>query len=209
MALVQIQLPATDLFCGNRMMIYIIYAVSILLGIIVTMLINRKEEREKEEIQTNPWIVSEYLSRIEKASVEILSQKKPVDQIIILWWGLDGLRLNEDGSTEWISRKKPDKKPEIGPVNQNVFYQTTQSMAQTIHPLDMRNMCQNTQAHIQALQDPGRICATAQMHQMQMQLPRPPLQMIYPYGYIPFPQYPYAQHYQGNLTGCCCNQTIF
>lgn len=48
----------------------------------------------------------EYLDRIEKASLEIQETKQPVSHVITLWWGLDGLQLNEDGSTEWISRKK-------------------------------------------------------------------------------------------------------
>lgn len=50
--------------------------------------------------------VSEYLSRIEQAALDILESMKPIDKTITLWWGLDGLRLNEDGTTEWVSRKK-------------------------------------------------------------------------------------------------------
>ena len=69
--------------------------------------------------------VYEYLSRIENATLEIEENKKPADPVIVLWWGLDGLRLNQDGSMEWISRKKPK------PVNQNVSYQPCQA----IHPI--------------------------------------------------------------------------
>ncbi|NBI08654.1 hypothetical protein D1641_01290 [Colidextribacter sp. OB.20] len=58
-----------------------------------------------------PFSVAEYMDRIDRAQVEILSNQKTVDQTIILWWGLDGLRLNEDGILEWITRKKKTPKP--------------------------------------------------------------------------------------------------
>ena len=69
-----------------------------------------------------PFVVSEYYDRMEKAALDILEHQEPVNQTIILWWGLDGLRLNEDGDLKWISRKK------LKPVNQSVFYQTCQSI---------------------------------------------------------------------------------
>lgn len=53
-----------------------------------------------------PFVVSEYFSRMEKAALDILEVQKPVDRAIVLWWGLDGLRLNEGGTLEWVSRKK-------------------------------------------------------------------------------------------------------
>lgn len=62
---------------------------------------------KKETIRPNPFIVSEHYGRMEKAALEILEAQEPIDRIIILWWGLDGLRMNEDGTGEWISRKKP------------------------------------------------------------------------------------------------------
>lgn len=98
--------------------------------------------------------VSEYLSRIEQAALDILESMKPIDKTITLWWGLDGLRLNEDGTTEWVSRKKKSVEP--------VSYQPCQSI-QPIHagiggggggsgnlilPLDQT---QSTRAQIDAL----------------------------------------------------------
>lgn len=65
--------------------------------------------------------VSEYFDRIEKAGIEIQENMKPVDHTIVLWWGLDGLRLNEDGTMKWVSRKQ---------TAENEFYQPCQS----IHP---------------------------------------------------------------------------
>lgn len=46
---------------------------------------------------------------MEQTALELLEKQEPVEQIIVLWWGLDGLRLNEDGTLEWIRRKKPLK----------------------------------------------------------------------------------------------------
>lgn len=152
-----------------------------------------------------PFVASVYLTRIEEASVEILSHRQSIDKIIVLWWGLDGLRLDEDGSLEWISR---EKKPKPEPVNQNVFQQQQQSIGieQSRIPINYQNMCQSTRAQIDAckMQNATHNVNAQVVEQMQL----PPLQTIYPYGYIPFPQYPYAQYYQGNLTGCCCDGTI-
>lgn len=52
--------------------------------------------------------VSAYLDRIEKAWIEILqeSEKEPKTEFV-LWLGLDGLRINDDGTSEWISRRDP------------------------------------------------------------------------------------------------------
>lgn len=77
---------------------------------------NLFRQSSSQNNDAKPFVVSEYLTRIEKASIEILESRKPIEQIVILWWGLDGLRLNEDGTVEWISRKKPS------PVQRNVFY---------------------------------------------------------------------------------------
>lgn len=89
--------------------------------------------------------VCEYLSRIEEAALEIEESKKPVDAVIVLWWGLDGLRLNEDGTTKWISRKK------VEPVSSGVFHQPCQSIQQAsaLHP--NLGQTQSTRAQIDAL----------------------------------------------------------
>lgn len=100
-------------------------------------------KKTEESNKVEPFIVSAYLERIEKAWLNILEQKKPTDWTVILWWGLDGLRMNEDGSLEWISRKKPK------PVSQSIFYQPCQNIAS----LPQFNMCQSTQATIDALQE--------------------------------------------------------
>lgn len=68
-----------------------------------------------------PFVLSEYFEHIEKAFIDTLQNQKHVDHIIVLWFGLDGLRMNEDGAFEWISREKP--KPDY----QNISYQMCQS----------------------------------------------------------------------------------
>lgn len=55
-------------------------------------------------------MVSEYLERIERAHLDILESLEPVNRSITLWWGFDGLQVNEGGALEWVSRRK--KKPE-------------------------------------------------------------------------------------------------
>lgn len=157
--------------------------------------------------------VSEYLQHIEDASSEIQQQKEPVDRTIILWWGVDGLRMNEDGSFEWISRRKKELEPvqitpcvtqypkeEPEPVNQNVFYQPPQSIVPLNHPFASQiNMCQSTRAQIDALQ--MQISAIQTENLMQ----RHQAQMIAQMQLYPNYQPPY---FYSSLTGCCCDGSI-
>lgn len=65
---------------------------------------------------SEPFLVSEYYERMEKSALDIQKGQEPVDSIIVLWWGLDGLRLNESGELEWISRKEPEQTHLQSPV---------------------------------------------------------------------------------------------
>lgn len=93
--------------------------------------------------------VSEYFDRIEKASIEILEEIKPVDHTIVLWWGLDGLRLNEDGTLEWTSRKRQTTGnefyqpcPSIQPVQSGLLrFGQMQNMAVPIYSLALQQRC--------------------------------------------------------------------
>lgn len=125
-------------------------------------LIDSKLEAKRDvgRIDLKSFSVQAYLDRIEQTALEILEKQEPVEQIIVLWWGLDGLRLNEDGALEWISRKKP---------GETVFYQPCQSVQPrirfcTIPPETFSMMCnvagmvaeagdqtQSTRAQIDAL----------------------------------------------------------
>lgn len=51
-----------------------------------------------------PFSAAAYWERMEQAQLDILEDQKPVDQTVILWWGLDGLTLDENGELKWISR---------------------------------------------------------------------------------------------------------
>lgn len=93
--------------------------------------------------------VSEYMERTEKAWLEIMreQERKPV-YLITIWWGLDGLKLNEDGTTEWIRRgaNKPD----------NLYYGLVQSITPPPAPSyscgGVENVAMSVDAQIRALQ---------------------------------------------------------
>lgn len=137
----------------------------------------------------DPFVLSEYCAHMEQAALDILEQQEPVDQIIILWWGLDGLRLNEHGELEWVSRRKPKS------VQENIFYQPCQSVS-AYNP-DMFDQAQSTRALIDALMAQD---ASLQMQALQAQ------QTIQLAGLLQqcCVQYPaqYPRYFYG---GCCWN----
>lgn len=53
----------------------------------------------------------DYMSRIEE-TCEMLWAEPKEEYIPVLWWGLEGLRLNKDGTREWISRANTMPKPD-------------------------------------------------------------------------------------------------
>lgn len=125
--------------------------------------------------------VIEYLSRIEEASLDILEAKTPIDKSITLWWGLDGLRLNEDGTFEWISRKKSK------PINQNISYQMCQSIQPSQMELQQTRWADQTQC-VKAQLD----TLMSQNIALQMQFMQNANYYIYrPYQMYPiYPMYP-------------------
>lgn len=126
-------------------------------------MINERPYERKQLEPHEPFVVSEYYNRMEKATLDILEHQGPVDQTIILWWGLDGLRLNEDGELEWVSRRKPK------PVQGNVFYQSCQSVP--AYNLDLLAQTQSTRASIDALMAQNvRLQMQALQAQQSMQL---------------------------------------
>lgn len=126
----------------------------------------RREALDSADIPlaVEPFSVSEYLWRMERAQLDILEDQKPVDQAVVLWWGLDGLTLDENGELKWISRKKPE------PVNQNVFYQPCQAVLYADNrPVLTVNTCQDTQAAIDALRAQNAALQIQAAQQAQMQ----------------------------------------
>lgn len=155
-------------------------------------LVNKRPYKNEPIELPEPFAVSEYFARMEKAALDNLESNKPVNKTIILWWGLDGLRLNEDGTTEWIIRKKED------PAKQDVFYQPCQTRTTFVG-----DMCQSTQETIDAL-----------MAQTAMQTVNARLQLLgYPRYY---PSYLYGwimtgyahPRYLSQMQNCCCSRLI-
>lgn len=133
-----------------------------------------------------PFVVSEYLARVEKAHLDILENQEAIDKIIVLWWGMDGLRLNEDGTLKWVSRKK---KP-----TETVFYQPQQSIQPIQTGMFLMDQTQSTRAQMEAMMAQN---AALQMQSWQnMQIANVLQQCCV--------QYPaqYPSYYYG---GCCGN----
>lgn len=94
----------------------IIY-ISVILCFCVLLIFRNKMEIEHQkkmeslyaECFVKPFSVSEYMDRREKVMMDILKDKKE-PYCVTLWWNYDGLRMNEDGTMEWIS-KKPKEPP--------------------------------------------------------------------------------------------------
>lgn len=142
-----------------------VIAVLALISAIAPLILIKRQDKQIENEQNNvkPFCVSEYYSRTEKIALDILERRKPADKTITLWWGLDGLRLNEDGTTEWISRKKPDpikQRAESGcggtggamHTGYGFIYCPHVSMAQYSYPLYDRLNGQKAALQIQAAQ---------------------------------------------------------
>lgn len=78
------------------------------------LLKRRKKEKEKH-IKKVEFSVSDYIARRERECLKLLEEReREGPYIITLWLGLDGLRLNTDGTTEWVKRTaKKDTTTEI------------------------------------------------------------------------------------------------
>lgn len=145
------------------MMVTIIAALAVPFLMVLPALIYRiglwtRPQKEQLPEHLEPFVISEYYARTEQAAIDILETQEPVDQTIILWWGLDGLRLSEDGTLEWVSRRKTK------PVQENVFYQLCQS-APAYNP-DLLAQTQSTRASIDDLRAQN---ASLQMQALQAQ----------------------------------------
>lgn len=90
--------------------------------------INKESVFANKEVIYHPFVVSEYLSRIEQEHVKILQEREVKETYtIILWIGLDGLRINDDGILEWITKKEKEKKENnITPIRQDLLEQYIQ-----------------------------------------------------------------------------------
>lgn len=98
----------------------------------------RKGLAEKQSLRSPHEVFShiEYLSRIENLC-ESIWQEPREEYVLILWWGLDGLRLNKDGTSEWISKAKSIMR-ETPPRILNAL-----SICNGYNSIDYRGMLQN------------------------------------------------------------------
>lgn len=93
--------------------------------------------------------VSEYMERIEKAWLEIVLEREGATvYLITLWWGIDGLRINDDGSIEWVRRG--------GRNSNDLRYEMLQSITHTpipsYHCSGTRNAIMSVDDQIRTLQ---------------------------------------------------------
>lgn len=64
---------------------------------------DKKHKRQSPLVYAQDFNVSAYLSRIEEEANKLLME--PTEPyVLVLWTGIDGLRMNEDGSAEWIRK---------------------------------------------------------------------------------------------------------
>lgn len=138
---------------------------------------------------TRPFVVSEYLTRIEKASLDILESRKPTDKTIVLWFGLDGLRLNEDGAMKWVSRKK---KP-----TEAVFYQSCRSIRPIRTGMLLVDQTQCTRAQMEAMMNQCQVSQMQSWQSMQMANAIQQCCVQYPAQYPPYYYGGYCENYLG------------
>lgn len=151
-------------------------------------------ELEYKRAITPRFNVSEYMERIEKAYLEILETRQPISQSITLWWVLDGLRLNEDGTMTWVSRKKPKTLPAIW------------DMCQTATPIRTEGMQQAPEDEIAALKRQLNIMNLNEAMQHHNALIIASLQS----NVTPYPSYFECGHMylEKQIEQCCCNKLL-
>lgn len=151
-------------------------------------------ELEYKRAITPRFNVFEYMERIEKAFLETLETRQPISRSITLWWGLDGLRLNEDGTMTWVSRKKPKTLPAIW------------DMCQTTTPIRTEGMQQAPEDEIAALKRQLNIMNLNEAMQHQNALIIASLQS----NATPYPSYFECGHMylEKQIEQCCCNKLL-
>lgn len=85
--------------------------VSIIFACIFAFILFRKLENKTElsvdePTKAEPFCTSDYLKRTIELSDKLQHEKEQFTNYrIVLWWGIDGLRLNADGSYKWIKKE--------------------------------------------------------------------------------------------------------
>lgn len=170
------------------MLIYIIFGISTI-AIFISLIVENRNKKKRIQLETNQLVsyisdfsVSKYMGRIEKYGIEIMSERqKETNYQIILWIGIDGLRLNDDGTTEWIRREKETEKPI------SISYSQCQSMNWNAMQLPYSECQQSTINQLEA-----------QNHMLQMQI-----QMNIQSANAIYPTYIQNPYYYRNIQQCC------
>lgn len=186
------------------MLFAIIWAVFIGIAFLIAIIVEqKKDERHREKmllflqsaIKQPKFSVSDYYDRTQQQQEELQAEKENQDPyVIILWWGLDGLRLNDDGSFEWIRKNQK-------PVS--ISYQPQQSVTRQI---DDGIRALNTQIQTGM----NRLRYEILIQQMQAAQIQQTQNIINSLQSAPYPQYMSypsqccINQYTPDLTWCCC-----
>lgn len=164
----------------------------------------KKGETQVFQQYVEPFSPSQYMDRIEKENIKILQDReKQEPYTIILWLNLQGLRLNDDGSFEWIERVKKEENEILALMQDENQYKRlssdySQSQAQN---LQYQNVAVNYGSTSSQLNQLMAQCTQSQIDSLQLaQLQRSYnialANAINPYSYIP--AYPF---YGGSCYG--------
>lgn len=102
------------------MLIIIFLAAAIAMAI--SAVVHNKREKERKRLERSQFTsyistfsASEYLDRIEQESIRLQKEREREPQHnLTLWIGLDGLRMDDDGTLQWIRRQEaPKPKPQF------------------------------------------------------------------------------------------------
>ncbi|RKJ40192.1 hypothetical protein D7X94_08580 [Acutalibacter sp. 1XD8-33] len=83
----------------------VLSAIFVVLYVLFLLTAAAQDRNSGQEDQPPQFSSPEYMERLATVC-EALWQEREEPYILILWWGLDGLRLNGDGSLEWISKRR-------------------------------------------------------------------------------------------------------
>jgi len=150
---------------------------------------NKSETAQLSDFHSTHFSVSDYYERMERASIEVQREKAQQKAYkLTLWAGLDGLQMNEDGSTQWIKRgeTKQPKSP---------LLQELQNVAFSAPTAPTQNLC-NIQNQILSLQAQNQALALSQFQAMQNQNT---ISAIHPYYTATIPAY------YPPISQCCCS----
>lgn len=145
--------------------------VAIIFACIFTLIIFRKSENKvelniDEQKNIESFCPSDYLKRIIELSDELQHEKEQSDNYsLILWWGIDGLRLNAGGSCEWI-KKEPKRYISIPPLYPSMTREGYNSM---IQQTCCTSQYQRLDALLQVQQCNMNQCLQSRIDELQMQ----------------------------------------